>query len=126
MVMGIRKLRCGAAALALSAAFLSGCGLLPTKPATPTGASPLQAEPTGRRAEAIAEFHQAGCSAADAHLNVAFALTLEKSWADARAEYEKALALEPSSAAAKKGLQDLEVVVARTAKPPVSEEAEAH
>jgi Tfp pilus assembly protein PilF len=81
---------------------------------------------TGRRSEAIAEFRRAGCSAADAHVNVAFALTLEKSWAEARAEYEKALALEPASAAAKKGLQDLETVVARATRPPVSEEAEAH
>jgi Tfp pilus assembly protein PilF len=72
---------------------------------------------TGRRSEAIAEFRKAGCSAADAHVNVAFALTLEKSWAEARAEYEKALALDPSSAAAKKGLQDLETVVARAAHP---------
>jgi Tfp pilus assembly protein PilF len=72
---------------------------------------------TGRRAEAIVEFRRAGCSAADAHVNVAFALTLEKSWAEARAEYEKALALEPSSAAARKGLQDLEMVVARAARP---------
>jgi Tfp pilus assembly protein PilF len=72
---------------------------------------------TGRRAEAIVEFRRAGCSAADAHVNVAFALTLEKSWAEARAEYDKALALEPSSAAAKKGLQDLELVLARAAHP---------
>jgi Tfp pilus assembly protein PilF len=72
---------------------------------------------TGRRAEAIVEFRKAGCSAADAHVNVAFALTLEKSWAEARAEYEKALALEPSSAAARKGLQDLETVVAKAAHP---------
>ncbi len=79
---------------------------------------------TGRRAEAIVEFRRAGCGPADAHVNVAFALTLEKSWSDARAEYEKALALDPSSEPARKGLRELEVVVARTAQPPVSEEAE--
>jgi Tfp pilus assembly protein PilF len=80
---------------------------------------------TGRRAEAVAEFRRAGCGAADAHVNVAFALTLEKSWSEARAEYQKALALEPSSAAAKKGLQDLEMVVARAAHPAEKGEAAA-
>ena len=78
---------------------------------------------TGRRPEAIAEFHRAGCNAADAHVNVGIALTLEKSWPEARAEYEKALALDRSSAAAKKGLQDLETVMARAAQP--AEKAEA-
>ncbi len=80
---------------------------------------------TGRRAEAIAEFRRAGCGPADAHVNVAFALTLEKAWPEARAEYEKALALDSSSAAAKKGLKDLETVVARAAQPTVKSEIAA-
>jgi Tfp pilus assembly protein PilF len=73
---------------------------------------------SGRPAEALTEFRRAGCEGADAHMNVAFALTLQKSLPEARAEYEKALALDPSSAAAKKDLRDLEMVMAKNAEAP--------
>jgi Tfp pilus assembly protein PilF len=43
---------------------------------------------TGRDDEALAEFRKAGCSEADAHSNLAFALTLERRWPDARRHYE--------------------------------------
>ncbi|HKI35021.1 MAG TPA: tetratricopeptide repeat protein [Gemmataceae bacterium] len=68
---------------------------------------------TGRPAEALVEFRRAGNDDADAHNNLASALTLEKSWAAAQAEYEKALALDPSSATAKKGLCELKMVMAK-------------
>jgi Tfp pilus assembly protein PilF len=70
---------------------------------------------TGRSADAMTEFRRAGCDEADAHVNLAFALTLQKSWTAARAEYQAALAADPSSAAAKKGLHDLETVMAKAA-----------
>jgi Tfp pilus assembly protein PilF len=75
----------------------------------------------GRSSEALAEFHKAGCDEADARVNLAFALTLKKAWPEARAEYQRALAADPSSAAAKKGLQDLEAVMAKAA--PAQEES---
>jgi Tfp pilus assembly protein PilF len=70
---------------------------------------------TGRPNDALAEFRRAGCGEADAHVNLAFALTLQRDWPEARAHYEQALALDSSSAAAKKGLQDLEAVMAKAA-----------
>jgi Flp pilus assembly protein TadD len=63
--------------------------------------------------EALAEFRRAGCSEVDARINLAFALTLEKNWAEARRWYEKALAVDASSSAARKGLQELDTVLAR-------------
>jgi len=68
---------------------------------------------TGRSAEAVAEFRRAGCNDADVHTNLAFGLTLQKSWRQARAEYQMALTLDPSNTAAKKGLQDLESVMSK-------------
>jgi Tfp pilus assembly protein PilF len=80
---------------------------------------------TGRRGEAVAEFRRAGVSDADAHVNVAFALTLEKAFPQARAQYEKALTLDPSSAAAREGLRNLEVVVTKLAQADAAKEATA-
>jgi Tfp pilus assembly protein PilF len=70
--------------------------------------------------EALVEFHEAGCGDAEARCNLAFALTLEQRWPEARAQYERALALAPSSAAARKGLQQLDALIARaeSAEPP--------
>jgi Tfp pilus assembly protein PilF len=68
---------------------------------------------TGQSEEALTEFHKAGCGEADAHVNLAFALTLERHWAEARQHYQEALQTDPSSAAAKKGLQELEQIIAR-------------
>jgi Tfp pilus assembly protein PilF len=78
---------------------------------------------TGRPADALTEFHRAGCNDADARINLAFALTLQKSWVEARTQYDKALRLDPSSAAARKGLQDLDMVLAKAARPGGTEEA---
>jgi Tfp pilus assembly protein PilF len=73
---------------------------------------------TGRPADALTEFRRAGCDDADAHVNLALGLMLQKSWPAARAQYEKALVLDPSSAAAKQGLHDLETIVAKAAAAP--------
>jgi Flp pilus assembly protein TadD len=67
----------------------------------------------GREAESLEAFRQAGCSEADAHLNLAYTLVLSSSWKQARAHYEAALALEPSSEQARKGLEGLNTLAAR-------------
>jgi Flp pilus assembly protein TadD len=67
----------------------------------------------GRPDDALAEFRKGGCDEADAHVNLAFVLTLERSWPEARAHYERALALRPSLAAAQKGLEEVTVLLAR-------------
>jgi Tfp pilus assembly protein PilF len=68
---------------------------------------------TGRDAKALQEFQQAGCSEADARINLAYAQSLNGTWADARGNYESALTLQPSSEAAKKGLANLTAVTAK-------------
>ena len=65
---------------------------------------------TGHPSESIQEFAKAGCGSADAHLNLAFALTLERRWNDARAQYQLALASDPKSERAKNGLRNLEIL----------------
>jgi tetratricopeptide (TPR) repeat protein len=70
---------------------------------------------TGRGPEALVEFCRAGCSEADAQVNLAFALTLDRRWAEARKHYEEALASEPSSEHAKKGLEELNALVSKAA-----------
>jgi Flp pilus assembly protein TadD len=65
--------------------------------------------------EAFAEFRKAGCTEADARVNMAFVLTLERHWPEARRHYERALAADPSSTPAKKGLEQLSVLVAKAA-----------
>jgi Flp pilus assembly protein TadD len=63
--------------------------------------------------EALAEFHRAGCNEADAQANLAYALTLERRWAEAEACYQRALAADPSSTASLKGLQELHDLMAK-------------
>jgi Flp pilus assembly protein TadD len=70
---------------------------------------------TSRRDEALAEFRRAGCSEADAQANLAYALTLERRWAEARTCYERALAADPSATFPKKGLQELNHLAAKVA-----------
>src|SRR5262245_60952240 len=43
----------------------------------------------GRHEEALASFRRAGCTEADAHVNLAFVLTLRRSWPEARGHYEQ-------------------------------------
>jgi Tfp pilus assembly protein PilF len=68
---------------------------------------------TGRSAEALAEFRRAGCTEAEAHANLGFALTLQGSWSEARQQYELALGADPSSAGLKKEIKELDRVVTR-------------
>jgi Tfp pilus assembly protein PilF len=69
----------------------------------------------GRTTEALAEFRRAGCSEADGHLNLAYVLTLEKRWEEARQHYEQALGDEAAVAAARKGLKELDALAVRSA-----------
>jgi Tfp pilus assembly protein PilF len=71
---------------------------------------------TGHAEDALREFHKAGCSPAAAQSNLAFALALEGRWDEAQAHYAQALAADPASAAARKGLREVQMTVAR-AKP---------
>ena len=70
---------------------------------------------TGREGEALAEFRKAGCNEADAQVNLAFVLTLEKHWPEARQHYQQALATTPSSPTANEGLRQLSTLMARPA-----------
>ncbi len=65
---------------------------------------------TGQVEEALAAFQQAGCSKAQAHANLAFILLLDNCWSEARGHYQHALALDPSSIPARKGLQNLQAL----------------
>ena len=69
---------------------------------------------TDRCEEALAEFHRAGCNEADAQANLAYALTLERHWAEAEACYQRALAADPSSTASLKGLRELHDLIAKS------------
>jgi Flp pilus assembly protein TadD len=66
----------------------------------------------GQSEEALAEFAKAGCSNIDAHVNLAYCFMVDGNAASARQHYEIALQLDPNSASAKRGLQDLDVMVA--------------
>ncbi|HEV3262840.1 MAG TPA: tetratricopeptide repeat protein [Gemmataceae bacterium] len=68
---------------------------------------------TDRVGEALVEFRTARCSVADANINVAYALTLDRRWDAARYHYQRALVAEPSSEAAKDGLSDLKLLMAK-------------
>jgi Tfp pilus assembly protein PilF len=68
---------------------------------------------TGCCDEALVEFKKAGCSLAEAHANLAYAQSLEQKWPEARANYERALTVDPSFTTAKKGLEELNTMVAR-------------
>jgi tetratricopeptide (TPR) repeat protein len=68
---------------------------------------------SGRTEDALAQFHKAGCNEADARANLAFAWTLEGRLPDARQQYKSALAADPSSAATRKEIKELDTVVSR-------------
>jgi Tfp pilus assembly protein PilF len=68
---------------------------------------------TGHSNEALLEFRKAGCGPADAQNNLAFALALEGRWEEAQTHYGRALAADPSSPAARKGLREVQELVAR-------------
>jgi len=62
--------------------------------------------------EALGEFQRAGSSAADAHVNLAFSLSLNKRWHLAREEYRRAMAYHPSSDVLKARLREIDRLIA--------------
>jgi Tfp pilus assembly protein PilF len=80
---------------------------------------------TGRADEALGEFRKAGLDEADARVNLAFALTLQEAWPEARAQYAKALKADPSSTPAKQGLAELNALLARRERP-AAPDSEVH
>lgn len=68
--------------------------------------------------EALAEFRKAGCKEADARANLAFVLTLDRRWDEAREHYALALEADPRSETAKTGLEKLNGIVAKAAETP--------
>jgi Tfp pilus assembly protein PilF len=75
---------------------------------------------TGRSDDALREFSKAGCGPAEAQNNLAFALALDGRWSDAQLHYRQALATDPSSAIAKKGLREVQGLVARNSSTPLA------
>lgn len=71
----------------------------------------------GRTDEALAEFRRAGCDETEAHSNLAFVLTLEQRLPEARRHYQQALTADPSSAAVRQRLRDLDTLAARLEAP---------
>lgn len=65
-----------------------------------------------RTDEALVEFRKAGCSTADARSNLAFVMTLNHRWDEARRQYELAIEANPDSSVARTGLDNLATVVA--------------
>lgn len=68
-----------------------------------------------RSTEALAEFGKAGCDAAQARSNLAFVMTLDRRWDEARQNYQLALDANPDSEIAKTGLANLEALTAKAA-----------
>lgn len=70
---------------------------------------------TGRSGEALVEFRSAGCSESEASTNLAFVMTLERRWPEARLHYDNAMASNPNAAPSiRKRLQQLDDLLART------------
>lgn len=68
---------------------------------------------TGRWDDALTAFRKGSGGEADAHVNLAFVLTLECYWPEARSHYERALQADPNSSAARKGLDKLNSLLAK-------------
>jgi Flp pilus assembly protein TadD len=67
---------------------------------------------TGREQEAFGEFAKAGCSEAEAHTNLAFALSLAERRDVAEAHFQRAVDLDPSLKTAQQGLASLRSLTA--------------
>jgi hypothetical protein len=70
-----------------------------------------------RPEEAVAEFLKSGCDEADARENVAFVLTTERHWDEARGQYRLALQARPASESAQSRLKQLDTLVAKVENP---------
>lgn len=66
-----------------------------------------------RPERALEEFRRGGCSASAAHNNLAFALSLDSRWDEAREQYRLALAADPASEPARSRLRELNALAAR-------------
>jgi Tfp pilus assembly protein PilF len=80
---------------------------------------------SGQSDEATAEFKKAGCSVADAHINLAYCYLVDGKCDFSRRHLETALKLEPDSAPAKKALLDLNDYLARQQTPQAGATASA-
>jgi Flp pilus assembly protein TadD len=69
---------------------------------------------TDRLDGALAEFRLSGRQEAEARANLAFVMTMNRRWDEARQQYEIALDANPDSAAAKSGLEHLTALIAKT------------
>jgi Tfp pilus assembly protein PilF len=67
----------------------------------------------GRAADALDEFARAGCSPCEARVNLALALAVEGDLAEAATHYREALAADPSSTLAQKGLHTVNDILTR-------------
>jgi tetratricopeptide (TPR) repeat protein len=67
----------------------------------------------GRYQEALGEFSLAGCSEAEARVNLGHALTLEHRWQEATEQYLFALKRDPSCARARQGMDRINLLLAR-------------
>lgn len=65
---------------------------------------------TERGNEALGEFQRGGNSEAEAHANLGYVLTLDGHWEEARQEYGRALAVNPSLELARTGLKKLDTL----------------
>jgi Tfp pilus assembly protein PilF len=79
---------------------------------------------TDRVEEAVVEFRTAHCDVADAHVNVAYALGLDRHWEQARSHYQRALAADSSSDAARKGLHEVQVHAGKRGEVPADQQIE--
>lgn len=68
---------------------------------------------TDRVEEALVEFRTANCDVADAHVNVAYALSLDGHWDEARSHYQRALAADTACESARKGLHEVTTLQAQ-------------
>ena len=67
--------------------------------------------------DALAEFRKGGSDPVQAHMNLAFALTIDQRWESARTEDQRALAIDPSCQLAKVRLVQLNTLVAKREAP---------
>src|SRR5207249_9469689 len=54
-----------------------------------------------------------GCSESEAQVNLAYAMTMDQHWTDARQHYQQAIAMDKGSTHAKEGLRELNDFLAK-------------
>jgi Flp pilus assembly protein TadD len=76
---------------------------------------------TGREEDAFGEFAKAGCSEAESHANLAFALSLAERWDDAQAHFQRAVQIDPNLPTARQGLASLQSLAANSGQVPLAQ-----